>query len=105
MVADGRRTCVRGGLGLLFRAGVVEGVVELPERVSDLVERRLHVLRPSDVAPDGDRAPAEFSDHVGGFLVRLVGDVGVHDVGALAGERERPIPLAAAPPSFWSRAS
>ena len=33
-----------GRLGLLLGAGVVEGVVEAPERLDGVVERGLHVL-------------------------------------------------------------
>src|SRR6059036_4072598 len=53
------------GRDWLFNACVVEGKVESPERFERLVQRGFHVLRPRHVAPDRERAPAEFLDHAG----------------------------------------
>src|SRR4029450_5239261 len=74
--------------GLLFGTGVVEGNVETTEGVDRLVQCSLHVLRPGDVAADGESAAAEFGDHAGRLVVALVGDVGDHDSCALSGERQ-----------------
>jgi hypothetical protein len=41
------------------------------------------------VAPDGERAPAGFLDHAGGFAVALVRDVGDDDARALVREGQR----------------
>ena len=73
----------------LFDAGVVEGEVQAPERVDRLVERRLHVLGPGDVASHGERPPA------GSSIMRAVSWLPCSDtsatttLGALARERQR----------------
>jgi hypothetical protein len=75
-------------LGLLFDAGVVEGDIGASERCDRLVQRGLDVRGLGYVALDGERLAAEVLDHAGCFLVAVVGHVGDHDAGALAGERQ-----------------
>jgi hypothetical protein len=75
-------------LWLLFGAGVVEGVVEAPEPVHCLSERGLHLLAVCHVAVDGESLAAEVLDHPARVLITLLVDVGYHDVGAFAGERQ-----------------
>ena len=73
----------------LFDAGVVEGEVEAPECLDRLVESSPHVVGPRHVAPDGERAPAEFFDHAGCFLIPPFGNITHHHARALAGKRQR----------------
>ena len=79
------------GRGRLLRldAGVVEGEVQPPERLDRLRQGRLHVLGPRHVAPHGDRPPALLLDQAGRLPVALLGHVGGHHAGPLAGERQR----------------
>src|SRR5437773_2576460 len=77
------------GRDWLFNACVVEGKVKASEYFYCLVQRSLHVFSARHVAPDRERAPAEFLDHAGGLLVAFFRDIGDHHVCALAGERQR----------------
>ncbi len=70
-------------------ARVVEGEVQPPESLNGLGQGRLHVLGPRHVAPDGERPPALLLDQAGRLLVALLGHVGGHHAGPLAGERQR----------------
>ena len=53
------------------------------------VSRQLYVLGPAHVAPNGERPPALFLNHVGRLLVALFRHVGDDHAGALARERHR----------------
>jgi hypothetical protein len=54
-----------------------------------LVQSRLYVLGPRHVAPDGERSAALLLDQAGRLLVALLGHIGRHHAGPLAGEGQR----------------
>lgn len=57
-----------------------------PKYLDRLIQRRLHVLALSHVAPNSEHRPAEVLNPARRFLVAPFGHIGDHDAGALARE-------------------
>ena len=86
MIRSHSSSDVGSRLGLRLGAGVVEGVVQAPERFDCLGQRGLDVGAAGHVTVDGEGLATEVLDHPSRALAALLVDVGDDDLGAVASE-------------------
>ncbi len=77
-----------GRLDRLLDARVVEGDVQATESLHRGVQCRFDVVGARDVAGHGERLAASLLDHASRLLVAVGCDVGDHDAGTFAPERQ-----------------